>query len=106
MLTGDRILGRGTTIIDSSLGDYLHSLAALRSLGAATVLPAHGPVLPDLAAICEAYLAHRHRRLDQVRAALAELGPGATVGRFRSGLVANSGDLPCGTATTALVRRS
>ena len=81
VLTGDTILGRGTTIIDSSLGDYLHSLAALRSLGAATVLPAHGPVLPDLAVICDAYLAHRHQRLDQVRAALAELGPGATVGR-------------------------
>ena len=28
VLTGDRILGRGTTMIDISLGDYLHSLAA------------------------------------------------------------------------------
>jgi glyoxylase-like metal-dependent hydrolase (beta-lactamase superfamily II) len=79
VLTGDTILGRGTTIIDGTLADYLASLEALRALGPATVLPAHGPVLPDLAAICDAYLAHRRKRLDQVRAALATLGTGASV---------------------------
>ncbi|TFB77321.1 MBL fold metallo-hydrolase [Cryobacterium glaciale] len=79
VLTGDTILGRGTTIIDGDLADYLASLEALRALGPATVLPAHGPVLPDLAASCTAYLAHRHERLDQVRAALARLGSAATV---------------------------
>jgi glyoxylase-like metal-dependent hydrolase (beta-lactamase superfamily II) len=81
VLTGDTILGRGTTTLghpDGTLGDYLHSLAVLRALGPARVLPAHGPGLPDLAAICDAYLAHRHERLDQVRAALAQLGPAAT----------------------------
>jgi glyoxylase-like metal-dependent hydrolase (beta-lactamase superfamily II) len=79
VLTGDTVLGRGTTILghpDGTLADYLDSLATLRALGPATVLPAHGPVLPDLAALCDAYLAHRRERLDQVRAALAELGPG------------------------------
>jgi glyoxylase-like metal-dependent hydrolase (beta-lactamase superfamily II) len=88
VLTGDTVLGRGTTILghpDGTLADYLHSLATLRSLGPATVLPAHGPVLPDLAAACDAYLAHRQERLNQVRAALAELRPGlddaATVAR-------------------------
>ncbi|SEM68285.1 MBL fold metallo-hydrolase [Cryobacterium sp. TMT1-3] len=81
VLTGDTILGRGTTIIDGSLTDYLASLEALRALGPATVLPAHGPVLPDLAASCTAYLAHRHERLDQVRVALATLGSAATVAR-------------------------
>lgn len=79
VLTGDTILGRGTTIIDGDLADYLASLETLRALGPATVLPAHGPVLPDLAAGCTAYLAHRHERLDQVRAALARLGSEATV---------------------------
>ncbi|HSP51478.1 MAG TPA: MBL fold metallo-hydrolase [Cryobacterium sp.] len=82
VLTGDTILGRGTSIIahpDGTLDGYLRSLAALRALGPATVLPAHGPVLPDLQAICDAYLAHRHQRLDEVRGALAELGPDATV---------------------------
>ena len=82
VLTGDTILGRGTTVIlhpDGALGPYLRSLATLRALGPATVLPAHGPSLPDLAAACDAYLAHRHRRLDEVRRALAELGPEASV---------------------------
>ncbi|KFF59956.1 Zn-dependent hydrolase [Cryobacterium sp. MLB-32] len=79
VLTGDTVLGRGTSIIDGTLADYLASLEALRALGPATVLPAHGPVLPDLTAICHAYLAHRHERLDQVRAALATLGSDATV---------------------------
>ncbi len=79
VITGDTVLGRGTTIIDGVLADYLASLNRLRTLGPATVLPAHGPVLPDLAAICAAYLTHRHERLDQVRAALKTLGDAATV---------------------------
>jgi glyoxylase-like metal-dependent hydrolase (beta-lactamase superfamily II) len=82
VLTGDTILGRGTTIIaypDGRLGPYLKSLKRLADLGPATVLPAHGPVLPDLAAICAKYLAHRHERLEQVRAALERLGEDATV---------------------------
>ena len=82
VLTGDTVLGRGTTVVghpDGTLRDYLASLEALRALGRATVLPAHGEVLPDLAASCAAYLAHRHDRLDQVRRALAALGPTATL---------------------------
>jgi glyoxylase-like metal-dependent hydrolase (beta-lactamase superfamily II) len=86
VLTGDTILGRGTTIIadpDGALGPYLDSLELLRALGTPGrlgVLPGHGPVLPDLAAICRAYLAHRAERLDQVRAALRELGADAGPG--------------------------
>ncbi|GAB3040216.1 MBL fold metallo-hydrolase [Parafrigoribacterium mesophilum] len=82
MLTGDTILGRGTTILDfpdGTLGDYLESLATLRAFGPATVLPAHGPVLPDLAAVCDAYLRHRRERLEQIRGALAQLGADASV---------------------------
>ncbi|WP_309080893.1 MBL fold metallo-hydrolase [Zhihengliuella sp.] len=76
VLTGDTILGRGTTILDfpdGTLGDYLESLDRLTGLGAATVLPAHGPVLPDLAAIAGAYRAHRFERLRQVRDAVVQL---------------------------------
>ncbi|MFF2274652.1 MBL fold metallo-hydrolase [Agromyces sp. NPDC058126] len=86
VLTGDTVLGRGTTIIadpDGALGPYLDSLERLRALGTpgpVAVLPGHGPALPGLAAICDAYLAHRAERLDQVRAALARLGDDATVG--------------------------
>jgi glyoxylase-like metal-dependent hydrolase (beta-lactamase superfamily II) len=81
VLTGDTVLGRGSTVVahpDGRLADYLDSLRRLRHLGARTVLPGHGPELPDLAAAAEAYLAHRAERLDQVRAALAQLGTGAT----------------------------
>ncbi len=77
VLTADTVLGRGTTVIDSedgSLADYLASLQRLRGLGRRTVLPGHGPELPDLAAVASEYLAHREQRLDQVRFALAELG--------------------------------
>ncbi|RXZ50186.1 MBL fold metallo-hydrolase [Agromyces binzhouensis] len=85
VLTGDTVLGRGTTIIahpDGALGPYLDALDRLLTIGIASgpvvVLPGHGPALPDLAAICDAYLAHRAERLDQVRAALARLGDAAT----------------------------
>lgn len=81
VLTGDTILGRGTTVIaapDGSLAEYLDALAVLRALGPLTVLPAHGPTLPNLEAISDEYLAHRHQRLEQVRVALRGLGPDAT----------------------------
>lgn len=82
VLTGDTILGRGTTVIappDGSLRDYLGSLRVLAALGHATVLPAHGPPQPDLEAVAAAYLAHREQRLDQIRAALVQLGADAEV---------------------------
>ncbi|MFF0014548.1 MBL fold metallo-hydrolase [Streptomyces sp. NPDC005374] len=88
VLTGDTILGRGTTVVahpDGRLGDYLDSLRRLRSLtvddGVHTVLPGHGPVLEDAQGAVEFYLAHRAHRLAQVETA-AENGhrtPGAVV---------------------------
>lgn len=82
VLTGDTVLGRGTTVImhpEGSLGAYLASLRALAAFPAATpVLPGHGPDLPDLTATAQEYLAHREQRLEQIRAALAVLGEHAT----------------------------
>jgi glyoxylase-like metal-dependent hydrolase (beta-lactamase superfamily II) len=82
VLTGDTVLGRGTTVIahpDGTLGPYLESLRKLADLAPCTaVLTGHGPELPDIAATATAYLAHRRERLDQVRAALDQLGPHAT----------------------------
>lgn len=82
VLTGDTILGRGTTVVahpDGILGDYLASLRRLADLApGTTVLPGHGPELPDAPTIANAYLAHREQRLGQVRAALDQLGPHAT----------------------------
>lgn len=81
VLTGDTILGRGTTVVaypDGNLGGYLASLRRLQALGDATVLPGHGPELPRVGEVAAAYLAHREQRLDQVRAAVQRLGAGAT----------------------------
>jgi glyoxylase-like metal-dependent hydrolase (beta-lactamase superfamily II) len=82
VLTGDTILGRGTTVIahpDGSLGPYLDSLRLLADLAPGTaVLPGHGPELADAPAVAAAYLAHREERLEQVRAALVTLGTDAT----------------------------
>lgn len=77
LLTGDTILGEGSSLIawpDGSLGAYLESLQRLRDLAAAglslTLLPGHGPmVLWGLNAI-DTLIAHRNRRLEQVTAAL------------------------------------
>ncbi|MEN8649484.1 MBL fold metallo-hydrolase [Streptomyces sp. 21So2-11] len=77
VLTGDTILGRGTTLVahpDGRLGDYLDSLRRLRSLtvddGVHTVLPGHGPVLEDAQGAVEFYLVHRASRLAQVETAV------------------------------------
>lgn len=78
VLTGDTVLGRGTTVI-SDLGAYLGTLRRLVAVPGGTVaLPGHGPELPDVAVTAREYLGHREARLDQVRAALRDLGPGAT----------------------------
>jgi glyoxylase-like metal-dependent hydrolase (beta-lactamase superfamily II) len=75
ILSGDTVLGAGTTVVmwpDGDLGAYLASLERLRDLGTGLpVLPGHGPALADCAAAADFYLAHRRARLDQVRAALA-----------------------------------
>jgi glyoxylase-like metal-dependent hydrolase (beta-lactamase superfamily II) len=81
VLTGDTILGRGTTVVvhpDGVLADYLASLERLRELGDAIVLSGHGPELPSVREAAAYYLAHRQERLEQVRAALAALGPRAS----------------------------
>jgi glyoxylase-like metal-dependent hydrolase (beta-lactamase superfamily II) len=89
VLTGDTVLGRGTAVIsdDGSLGDYLDSLERLRALAESTdlrkLLPGHGPLLADPAAVLDFYLAHRAERLDEIRAALAagDKAPAAIVAR-------------------------
>lgn len=81
LLTGDTILGRGSTVVawpDGGLADYLATLHRLRALvderQLRVVLPGHGPVVNDPAAKIDAYLQHREERLEQVR--LAATGSG------------------------------
>jgi glyoxylase-like metal-dependent hydrolase (beta-lactamase superfamily II) len=78
VLTGDTVLGRGSTVVahpDGRLAAYLDSLARLHDLAetgaVSTILPGHGPVLTDAIRAIEGYQAHRAERLDQVRAAVA-----------------------------------
>jgi glyoxylase-like metal-dependent hydrolase (beta-lactamase superfamily II) len=54
VLTGDTVLGRGTTVVahpDGALGAYLSSLDRLHALASAHEIasnwPGHGPVIPD-----------------------------------------------------------
>jgi glyoxylase-like metal-dependent hydrolase (beta-lactamase superfamily II) len=76
LLSGDTVLGRGTTVItrpDGDLGAYLATLRRLLELvgvhDVAQILPGHGPVLNDPTGVLNAYLEHRLERLEQVRAA-------------------------------------
>lgn len=69
VLTGDTVLGRGTTIIDhpdGRLGDYLGSLERLRALGPVPTLPAHGGFPGPVDSLAQAYAEHRMGRLRQV----------------------------------------
>lgn len=82
VLTGDTILGRGTTVImhpDGAVGPYLASLDKLEALGDLEALPGHGDPLASVAEAARAYRAHRLARLDEVRAALERLGADAGV---------------------------
>ncbi|WP_433465269.1 MBL fold metallo-hydrolase [Spirillospora sp. CA-128828] len=75
VLTGDTVLGYGTTVLEGRLGDYLGSLDRLRKFSAdveaATILPGHGPKLDDPIAVLDHYIDHRRERLAQVEAAVA-----------------------------------
>src|SRR3954447_25417827 len=71
VLTGDTILGRGTTVVawpDGDLGQYLTSLERLEGFRTVPALPGHGPALTDCAVAAGFYRAHRLARLEQVRA--------------------------------------
>jgi glyoxylase-like metal-dependent hydrolase (beta-lactamase superfamily II) len=80
VLTGDTVLGRGTTVVahpDGQLGAYLdsldrlHALAESREIG--TIWPGHGPVIDDALKALDYYVTHRAERLAQVESALAHL---------------------------------
>ncbi len=71
LLSGDHILGRGTSMIafpDGNLEEYLQSLAALMSYPWTAILPGHGPAIPreiSKAAVAY-YYGHRIVRLAQI----------------------------------------
>lgn len=80
VLTGDTVLGRGTTVVahpDGQLGAYLDSLDRLHALAeareATAIWPGHGPVIDDALGALDFYIAHRRERLGQVEQAVLTL---------------------------------
>jgi len=78
LLTGDTVLGLGSTVIthpDGNLGAYLDSLDRLLVVvgqrQVARILPGHGPVVDEPGRVLAGYRRHRLERLAQVEAALA-----------------------------------
>ncbi len=86
LLTGDTLLGSGSSVIahgEGCVSDSLESLARLvsfcRTAQVARLLPGHGePVVGDVTARVEHDLRHRQQRLAQVTAAV-EAGAGSVV---------------------------
>jgi glyoxylase-like metal-dependent hydrolase (beta-lactamase superfamily II) len=78
LLTGDHVLGRGTSVVthpDGDLAAYLDSLRRVLELGPDVLHPGHGPTLrEDPAAVLTYYQEHREYRQRQILAALAD-GP-------------------------------
>jgi glyoxylase-like metal-dependent hydrolase (beta-lactamase superfamily II) len=78
LITGDTVLGRGTSVIthpDGNLGSYLTSLDVLeetvRTADVVEILPGHGPRVGEPLAWVRFYRQHRLERLQQVREAWA-----------------------------------
>jgi glyoxylase-like metal-dependent hydrolase (beta-lactamase superfamily II) len=87
VVTGDTVLGRGTTVVahpDGQLGAYLDSLDRLHALAEAheidSIWPGHGPVIGSALPALDFYISHRRERLDQVREALRSLHASARDG--------------------------
>ncbi|MGC5076309.1 MBL fold metallo-hydrolase [Agrococcus sp. DT81.2] len=84
VLTGDTVLGRGSTVImhpDGSVAAFFGTLDKLEALGDLEVLPGHGEPRPSIAEAAREYRAHRTERLAEVREALRELGMSAAAAR-------------------------
>jgi glyoxylase-like metal-dependent hydrolase (beta-lactamase superfamily II) len=73
VLTGDHVLGRGSTVVAHPDGDmraYMASLARLAEIPADVLYPGHGPIVEDPTAKVAEYRAHRLEREQQVLDAL------------------------------------
>lgn len=73
VLTGDHVLGEGTTVIawpDGDLDQYLASLQALRDMRPTALYPGHGEVVDQPLTRIDALAAHRAQRTIQIVAAL------------------------------------
>jgi glyoxylase-like metal-dependent hydrolase (beta-lactamase superfamily II) len=85
LFSGDLAV-KGTTVyipsnLRGDLADYLASLERVLALNPARLLPGHGPVIEDPAAVLRGYIEHRREREEQILAALraGEATPDALV---------------------------
>lgn len=78
VVLGDTILGRDSTVLDSTdgdLGDYLTSMDLLAGRVDGVIgIPGHGPDVENTGRAAQVLGRHRRDRLDQIVAARAELG--------------------------------
>jgi hydroxyacylglutathione hydrolase len=75
LLTGDHILGRGTTVIpppDGDMADYIRSLKKLLDLQIRRLLPGHGPIVEDPYGKIREYIDHRLMREKEILKSLGE----------------------------------
>ena len=73
---GDLARQGGTIVIPARKGGdlraYLASLALVRDLGPRRLLPGHGPIVDDPAALIDEYIAHRQQREQQILQAILD----------------------------------
>lgn len=68
---------KGTTVwipanLHGDLADYLNSLARVRALAPARLLPAHGPIIENPDEVLRGYIEHRREREQQILAAMQQ----------------------------------
>jgi glyoxylase-like metal-dependent hydrolase (beta-lactamase superfamily II) len=76
LYSGDLARKGGTIVIPARKGGdlrvYLESLRLVRDLGPRRLLPGHGPIVDDPAALIDEYIAHRQQREQQILKAILE----------------------------------
>lgn len=78
LVAGDMVAGTGTILVEKTDGDmslYVQSLEQLQTLGATSLIPAHGPTL--LPEVLPRYIAHRRAREAKILEAMRRLGAAA-----------------------------
>jgi glyoxylase-like metal-dependent hydrolase (beta-lactamase superfamily II) len=74
LFSGDHIMQGSTVVIappDGNMGEYLESLARVRSLRLRSIAPGHGHLIDDPNAVIDEYVSHRLERERQVLDAVA-----------------------------------
>ena len=75
LISGDNVLGVGTTVIpvqSGDLGQYLSSLERMLAEKPTRIYPAHGPCIEDGCTKIQEYLDHRRQRDVQILRAMAD----------------------------------